>query len=294
MRILAFDVGGTAVKSAIVEADGSVHHRKEHAYPTGGRDGVLQVLKQTAAQQEFDAIGISTAGLVDTENGSIIFCSEAIPNYTGTALKSIMEREFQKPVWVVNDVNAAALGEAHFGAGKHHNDFICLTYGTSIGGAIVINKRVYGGKNGFAGEIGHIVTHFGGKSCVCGSRGCYGEYASASALVARCRAIDPQLHDGRKIFAAFGQEAVQREIDSWIEEIVHGLVTVTHIFNPSLLILGGGIMKETYIVDQVGRRLASEVMPGYKDVQVVHAYLENTAGLMGAAKYAEERCSNAH
>lgn len=291
MKILAFDVGGTAIKTARVTAEGKMEGFTEHAYPASGREGVMRILRREAEKGDFDAIGISTAGLVDSEKGEIIFSSEAIPGYTGTPLKAWMEEEFRRPTSVMNDVNAAALGEAAYGAGKEYNDFLCLTYGTGIGGAIVIDKKIYGGKSGLAGEIGHIATHYGGRSCVCGGRGCYGEYASATALVRACREVSEEFHDGRAVFEAFyrGDTRVKAQIDDWIDEIVLGLVIAVHIFNPPALILGGGIMNEAYIVEQTERRLRQAVMPGYRDVVVRHAFLGSGAGILGAARNAMER-----
>ena len=286
MQILTFDIGGTLIKSAMYDENLGLLDCYEHEYPRAGVEGVLAILRQEIRKNEkdFDAIGISTAGLVDAEKGEIIFCSDAIPGYTGTRLKAILESETRHPVFIMNDVNAAALGEGAFGSGKDFKDYICLTYGTSIGGAIVIDNKIYGGKSGYAGEIGHIVTHLGGKHCVCGRKGCYTEYASVTALLNKCRAIDYRIHDGFDIFANFENPHIKAEIDMWIDEIVHGLTTVCHIFDPQAIILGGGVMKEKYLTDEISRKLKKDVMPGYENVAVLPASLGNKAGLMGAAE----------
>ncbi|MBR5265736.1 MAG: ROK family protein [Clostridia bacterium] len=286
MQILTFDIGGTLIKSAMYDENLGLLDCYEHEYPRAGVEGVLAILRQEIRKNEkdFDAIGISTAGLVDAEKGEIIFCSDAIPGYTGTLLKAILESETRHPVFIMNDVNAAALGEGAFGSGKDFSNYVCLTYGTSIGGAIVIDDKIYGGKSGYAGEIGHIVTHLGGKSCVCGRKGCYTEYASVTALLNKCRAIDYRIRDGFDIFANFENPHIKAEIDMWIDEVVHGLTTVCHIFDPEAIILGGGIMKEKYLTDEISRKLRKDVMPGYENVAVLPAALGNKAGLMGAAE----------
>lgn len=293
MQILTFDIGGTLIKSAAYDDNLGLLDCYEHVYPRIGVDGVLEILRQEIRKNEFDVIGISTAGLVDAEKGEIIFCSDAIPGYTGTRLKAILEGETKRPVFILNDVNAAAIGEGAFGAGKGFKDYVCLTYGTSIGGAIVINNEVYGGKSGYAGEIGHIVTHLGGKHCVCGGRGCYTEYASVTALLDKCRAIDYRIKDGFDIFASFDNPHIKMEIDAWVDEIVLGLTSVVHIFNPPAIILGGGVMKEKYLTGEIERKLRDAVMPGYKDVCVLPAALGNKAGLMGAAENALRNMKNA-
>lgn len=289
MRILTFDIGGTLIKSAVYDEASGLLDFREHPYPRIGADGVMDVLRQEIRKNEFDAIGISTAGLVDPEKGEIIFCSSAIPGYTGTRLKAILESETGRPVFVMNDVNAAALGEGAFGAGKGYKDYICLTFGTSIGGAIVINNEIYGGKNGYAGEIGHTVTHLGGKDCICGGKGCYTEYASVTALLDRCRAVDPRIRTGFDVFARRDDPHIQAEIDGWIDEIVLGLTTVCHIFDPPAIILGGGVMENEYLPREIERKLQKAVMPGYETVRVLSATLGNRAGLMGAAENARRR-----
>lgn len=284
MKILTFDIGGTLIKSGLY-SDGKIDFYTEHPYPAIGREGILEVLSNVfkSFDGSFDAVGISTAGLVDSKRGEIIFCSDAIPDYTGTKLKETAEKMCGKKAFIINDVNAAALGEGVFGAGVPYSDFICLTYGTSIGGAIVINGSVYEGRGGYAGEIGHIVTHINGKKCACGGRGCYCEYASATALVEKCRLFDESIENGRDIFEKIHDENIKNAVDDWIDEIILGLVTVCHIFDPPAIILGGGIMNEKYITDSVGEKLKNSVMEGYRNVNVLPALLGNKAGLMGAA-----------
>lgn len=292
MKILTFDVGGTLIKSGIFDENGGLYDYCEHKYEKAGKDGVYEVIEKLGKQYEFDGLSVSTAGLVDENKGEMIFCSDAIPGYTGAKIKTDFESIFKKPVWVMNDVNSAALGEGQYGSGKGCRDFICLTYGTGIGGAIVINGSVYSGKSGYAGEIGHIVTHFDGKLCVCGAKGCYNEYASASALTERCKRVDARIENGIDVFNNFHNTLIRQEIDRWIDEIVLGLVTVCHIFNPPLIILGGGIMKEKYIPQAVEQKLRCAVMPGYRDTSVLPAQLGNKAGLIGCAVNAVRRIKN--
>lgn len=290
MNILCFDIGGTAIKSATIKDD-VLANFCEHSYSEVNRSGVLARIYHIAGKNKpFDAIAISTAGLVDTKHGKIIFCSEAIPGYTGTELKKILEEKYNTPVFVLNDVNAAALGEAYFGAGREHNDFICLTFGTSIGGAIVINRNVYEGASGYAGEFGHMATHTGGKSCVCGGCGCYGTYASTQTLVHKCHDVYADINDGRQVFEYFarGEQTIHKIVDEWCEEIILGLVMIVHIFNPSCIVLGGGIMAEEYVSGYIRTELPTRVMEGYRGVQVLAAQCGNRAGLMGAARWAME------
>ena len=238
---------------------------------------ILEILE---TYRPFDGVGISTAGQVNSEEGYIRYANENIPGYTGTRLKDIVASEFGTPVAVENDVNAAALGEAAWGAGKDHDDFLCLTYGTGVGGAIIIGKKIYSGSMFSAGEFGGIMVH--PEDCVKGQpfSGCYEKYASATALVAEALKRDETLTNGRQIFARFQEPEVREIVDRWIDEIVHGLVTVIHIFNPSCVILGGGVMEQPYILGQVRERTAGRIMDSFRGVELKTAALGNQASWM--------------
>jgi len=188
-----------------------------------------------------------------------------------------MEDKFGVPTAVENDVNSAALGEARFGAGRGEKDFLCLTYGTGIGGGIIAGGRLYTGSSFSAGEVGHIITHPGGLACTCGGCGCYECYGSVTALVREAVKTDPALTDGRAIFREIGRPEVRAVVDRWTDEIVWGLVTLVHTLNPSMIVLGGGIMQQPTLVEQIGRKLRGRIMPSYRHVQVKAAELGNTA-----------------
>ena len=187
------------------------------------------------------------------------------------------------PVAVENDVNAAALGEAHFGAGRGCQHFLCLTYGTGIGGAAILNGELYTGFHGAAGEFGHIVTHAGGRKCTCGGEGCYETYASTRALTREAESLLGHPVNGRELFALLhhGNQAIVQLVDSWIGEIAIGLAGLAYSLDPERIVLGGGIMKEPYLLPRLKQALDARLMPSYRDIALVPAQLGNTAGLMG-------------
>lgn len=303
MKVLALDVGGTAIKSALIQ-DGRILETSER--PSDGKLGgpyVIQNMMNTIdSYRNYDIIGISTTGQVDSERGYIIYANENVPDYTGTFLKSQLEEKYHKPVCVENDVNAAAIGEGFYGAGKGEKDFLCLTYGTGIGGAIIIDKKLYKGSQGLAGEMGHIITHINGLPCSCGRKGCYEQYASTTALIKKAVAYDESLSDGIRIFNQLeksccpqkfynpqnGNTKVKEIIDSWIDEIIWGLVSLIHIFNPSCIILGGGIMKQKYILTSVNTKIRDYIMDSFKNIRITAAELGNNAGIFGMAAIAGE------
>lgn len=288
MRIAVVDIGGTNIKSGMWEDDGikDVRERATEA-SEGGAHVMRTVVEILSEYQDFQAIGISTAGQVDTDQGSILYANDNIPGYTGTQIKQILEERFHVPVAVLNDVNSAAAGEAYYGAGKGCGDFLCLTYGTGVGGAIVFGGEVYNGSGYSAGEFGGIVTHPEDRRPEKDMfSGCYERYASTTALVRLVHNRFPDIKNGRDIFAGIDRPEIRELVDCWIMEIVYGLITLTHIFNPSMIVLGGGIMEQAYVVGEVRRKLEQHIMPSFRNVRIVQAQLGNTAGMLGAARQA--------
>ena len=294
MAIMVLDIGGTAIKSGLY-IDGELTDIRET--PTEAQKGKAHVVNRakeiiTDYQQHsaFERIGISTAGQVDPVRGEIIYANENIPGYTGTKLKEIMEQQFHVPACVENDVNAAAIGESVFGPGKGYKEFVCLTYGTGVGGAIFTNGKLYTGSSFSAGEFGAIVTHpearFAGQNIF---SGCYEEYASTTALVKNAKRFDSSLSNGRKIFERFDEPDVKALVDRWILEIVYGLTTIIHILNPECAILGGGIMEQPYVLEQLREKLYSNLISSFRQVKIEKAALGNHAGMLGAAVLHERR-----
>ena len=285
MKIAVLDIGGTSIKSGIF-TNGSLHELQENDTNSsyGGEYVITRAKEIIKSYGKVDAIGISTAGQVDFSQGMIRYANKNIPGYTGMRIKEIMEKEFAVPAIVENDVNSAAIGEAHYGAGVGYQDFICLTYGTGVGGAIVLNGDIYRGSTFSAGEMGAMIVHPEDRNAAEDMySGCYEKYASTTALVRKAMCLDESLNTGRKIFEAFDRKEVKTVVDEWIGEIAYGLTSLIHIMNPSCVILGGGVMEQDYILDRVKDKVMSNIMDSYKSVIIVKTDLGNKAGMYGAA-----------
>ena len=291
MRIAALDIGGTAIKYGIWEA-GQLTGLSERPTPvTCTKDLISEILKIVQTLDNPDALGISTRGQVDG-SGSILYDNGPIEDYTGTPLKAILEDALGIPVWVENDVNAAAWGEACCGAGVGQSDFLCLTYGTAVGGAIILNGQLYKGANWSAGEFGSMQL-FSQKPAWQGFGGAYYEnMASTSALVTAARAVDSSLTNGRQVCGRMDDPLIISVVDQWVRNVSFGLSTLIHIFNPGLIVLGGGLMQNDKIFRQISACTMTQLMPGFECVQLKPAKLGNHAGIIGAAMLAKDAVLN--
>lgn len=231
MKISCIDIGGTYIKSGVLE-DGVLTGVEET--PTDGGGGaramlsrVAQLVRQTPGVER---VGVSTAGEVDARTG-VIRLSDNIPGYTGLNPRQILEGELGLPVAVENDVNAAAAGEFAFGAARDEQDFLMVSYGTGVGGAVYTGGRLYRGRAGSAGEFGGLVTHPEAVDPARQGTGSYERYASTSALVARVTALYPALTTGRDIFAHLNDPTIKKEVDAWIREVACGIISLIHAFD---------------------------------------------------------------
>ena len=287
MNILTFDIGVTNIRYALCVEQFRLSD--VHTVPTRAQQGGQQIMERLleiiGTYQNIDRVAVSTVGQVDSQNGIVVYSAGNIPYYTGMMIKKRIENDTGLPTYVENDVNAAALGEAHFGAGQGQKDFLCLMYGTGIGGALYLNGQLYKGSASCAAEFGHMITHAGGLDCPCGGKGCYERYASTKALIEKVRTATNKPLDAFTIFEKENLQdpAVRAVVDQWIDELILGLTNLIYIFNPPLVILGGGVINEDYIIELIDRKIYKNMMENYKKVNIVRTKLGSTAGLLGAA-----------
>lgn len=287
--IAALDMGGTKIKGCVFE-NGVVIRQGEidSEAKRGGAHFLGQAAKLLAGFGSFDALGVSTAGQVDPANGSIRYANDNIPNYTGTDVKGFFETEFKKPAAVVNDVYAAALGEGAQGAAAGERDYICLTYGTGIGGGVVLNGHLYYGAGASAGVmLGGLITHPEAVTHADPFSGTYERFASATALVAAAKARDAALTDGKAVFARLEEPFVHAVVAQWLDEVSAGVCALIHCYNIPCVVLGGGVMEQPSVIKGVRARVEQRLIPGFRGARVLGATLGNMAGLYGAASLAQ-------
>ncbi|MEH7385969.1 ROK family protein [Bacillus sp. JJ1521] len=286
MKIFAADIGGTSIKFCVTDENGEIKTFDEVATESKkGGPAIIRKLENILFDyRNIDAISISTAGQVNSDEGYIIYANDNLPNYTGTRIKDLLESKFNVPVKVENDVNAAALGEKYYGVGKKYRDFLFLTFGTGVGGAIVIDSKLHRGVTGSAGEFGHMNLYPNGVHCGCGKQGCYEQYGSTTALIREAKKVNSDCTNGRLLFEMIqhGDDRLFEVFDNWTNEVARGISSLIHIFNPPCVILGGGIMEQDLSIKLVSDKVHQHIMNSYSGVKILKSEFGNKAGLYGA------------
>jgi glucokinase len=301
---LGIDIGGTAVKLGLVTETGRVTAREEasvcaDSYETPILTSVLAAAqaflhRQMTQPAQLTGIGVSATGQIDSARGVVAGTCGNLPGWVGAEIQTTLEDAFGLPVTVANDANCMCLGEAWVGAARGYTDVIGVTLGTGVGGGILTGGRLLEGARGLGGELGHYRTHaLDGVECTCGACGCWERYAATTALVRAATAREPELDDGRKIFAAAaaGDKQIQWVLDGWLDEIAEGLAGLVHIFNPQLILIGGGVSaQQELLIEPLAKRVRAAVMPAFAEgLEVRAAALHNDAGLVGAVYYFRTR-----
>lgn len=295
MDYLALDIGGTSIKYGIIDDEGNI--KESYCTDTDAAKGshnlinnIFNIIESMIKDKEIKGIGISTAGQVNSITGEIIFATEAFPGWTGVQLKKIVEEKFNILCYVDNDVNCAALGDMWKGSAKDSKDFICLTLGTGIGGAIVLDGNLYRGNNFIAGEFGHMTIYKDGEKCNCGGNGCFERYASTSALILRAKrelnlSEDSNIN-GKIIFekVVSGEKDYIKIVDEWAYYVALGLKNIIYIFNPSLIIIGGGVSAQgELLISLIESQLKKIIMPSFLNkLSIKVSKCGNNAGMLGA------------
>lgn len=299
---IGIDVGGTTIKGALIDKDGKLYGEDSVATAVGEEiaDGVAVVCNRLIAKSgnaEVKGVGIGCAGVIDAENGKVVLAGNLrLKNYP---LAKLVEEKVKLPVKMTNDANAAALGEAKFGAGKEYNDSILVTLGTGVGGGVVIGGKLFEGYKSAGAEIGHMVIEMGGNRCTCGRRGCFEAYSSATALIKRTKwameenagsemwqSCTSETATGKTAFDYAETDIAASEVVEWyIKYLACGLVNIANIFRPQVIMLGGGVSgQREKLTNPLQTILDREMFAAhYAPVKIKTATLGSAAGAYGAA-----------
>jgi glucokinase len=309
VNYIGVDIGGTQVKIGMIDETGTVGKACAYdvafdGYDTPIIDTVNVKLTQFMNENGLKdsnllGIGISATGQIDVNEGKVVGAAGHIKNWEGCCIKEHIKRIYSGPVTVMNDANCAALAEQWIGGAQGASDAVVITIGTGVGGGIIANSEIICGAGGGAGEIGHIPIRNNGTKCSCGNTGCYEQYASTTALVKMVRQalesgklnislFDSGIINGRTIFNAAGKDScLDKILDRWIDYVADGLVGIIHIFNPQVVLIGGGVsVQKELFIDPLRSKVVNRVMPSYARIlKLDAAKLGNDAGMVGAVYY---------
>ncbi len=312
MYYLGIDLGGMSIKAGVCDDNGNILV-KDTCVTVRDEDGdriindmaalCLKVIADAGLKvEDIEYAGIASPGSADSEKGVIIYAA-TLPFLNYPIAEKLAERTGIKKIYIDNDANAAAKGEATYGAAKGYKDSLFVTIGTGVGGGIIIDGKIYSGFNFSGAELGHMVIVKDGDECPCGRKGCMESYASATGLIKITKRImmenkdsamwkicegDIEKANGKTCFDGMleGDKAAKAVFDEYIGYLACGLINFINIFQPEVLSIGGGISKQGEVLLAPIREIVDrEQYSRYSDKKTIikAAALGNDAGIIGAA-----------
>lgn len=315
---IGIDLGGTNIAAGVVDEKGNILH-KDKVKTNADRhySEIIKDMAELAKKVTLDAgfqfsdiewVGIGSPGTCDCDNGILVYANNL--NFSNVPIRDEFQKTFHVPVYIANDADAAAFGEAMVGAAGDVANSVTVTLGTGVGGGVIINNKILNSFNNVGAELGHMIISINGEHCSCGNNGCWEAYASATALVRQTKAAieaNPESlmkeladRDGhvsaRTAFdaAKAGDEAALTVVKNYINYVAIGISNIVNIFQPEKILIGGGVSGEgDYLIKPI-REIVAEYDYCKTDdrSQILVAKLGNDAGIIGAAflgcQYASE------
>lgn len=312
MYTIGIDLGGTNIVASVVDDDYNIIGTSKT--PTNSPrsadeifDDIADVCEEAVktaglTMEDIDSVGMGTPGTVN-QDGIIEFANNLA--FNNVPARTMLAKRINKPeekVFIENDANCAALGEAYAGCGNGAKDFVAVTLGTGVGSGVIIGGKIVNGVNYAGGECGHMVIVVDGEQCSCGRKGCWEAYASATALIRQTKKAmeeypDSLMHklateegkvSGRTAFDAMrlGDIAGIKVVDDYIKYVACGLINIVNALQPEIICIGGGICNEgETLMKPLRRFVQSERYSIHSKIQtkIVKAELGNDAGVIGAA-----------
>ena len=298
---VGFDLGGSFLKASSFSRDGKLQERRSIDTQWCRRaEDYLDMFKEAAeslcSDKHLKGIGVAVAGVLDLSAGKIVN-SPNLPALRGTPILGMLKDAFSPvPLHMMNDANAAALGEYFAGAGHVHESMFMITLGTGVGGGFVRNGEIWRGTSGMAGEIGHMVIDKNGKPCTCGSRGCLEAYFSGWALERDARA-HAERYPGSPIGSvdeispiSLAELAASGDLEArtiWADggyALGIGIANIMNLLNPESIVLAGGLMnaKEHFLSSAQRAWAENSFEQAHSSSKVLLAKMGEWAGVRGA------------
>ncbi len=307
---IGVDLGGTKILAGLVNTEtgevlASVKKKTQNQGSENIMEKIIEVVEKTVIEaqiafSEISSIGIGAAGQVDRVKKVLISAPNL--NCFNLDIGQALENQFKVPVFLGNDVEVATIGEIIFGNGIGFKNIVCIFVGTGVGSGIVCDGKIYGGRTGTAGEIGHIIVDSGGRPCGCGENGCLEAYASRTAIEKKITGAIKKGHssvisefisdNGSTIKSKhikraleFNDEVVFNAITEAAEYLSSGIASVINFYNPELIILGGGLIEAVdFFYDiTIKKAHAKALAIPSAGVKITRTGLKDFSGIIGAA-----------
>lgn len=321
--VMGIDLGGTKILAAAVDDQGRIlGQAKRKTKPETGVEGVVARIMETLdeavtnaklTRKDIGAMGVGAPGPVDTQTG-VIATAPNLPGWSNVPLGELLQTQTGMPAAIANDVNAGALGEFTYGAGRGTSDMVSVFVGTGIGGGIILNGQLHAGARGAAGEIGHMIVLADGPYCGCGNRGCIEALASRTAIVeslqravaaGRQSSLAAVLSGGGQRLSSGGLAEAWRAGDPLTVEVLGRvqyylglhIASIVNFLDPEAIVFGGGVIEalgEAFVAPI--RPIAYQYFLQRRDadrVRIVVSQLGDNAGILGAAVLARQRIREA-
>ena len=289
---IGIDLGGTYVKGVVTDPEGNILGWEK--MPTEGEKGVEHVLCRVEALvnslskkgRNVMGVGVGIPGMLDI-SGEKVFLAPNL-EWKNIYIKQSLNQRLKMPIYLENDANVAALGEAWLGSGKDSSCFVLVTIGTGIGSGLIIEGRIFRGANGMAAELGHMTITDDDTLCTCGCRGCLETLVSAPAILRLGleKGIVPEGSEAGQIMelAKTGNHDALGIVNQVMEYLAVGLKNTILLLDLNLIIIGGGIGDWAEIFIDTLRETTVRLLPVRREINIVPAALGNKAGALGAAR----------
>jgi glucokinase len=301
--VLGLDIGGTKLAAGVVDADGAVRGfvsapTEAERGPDDGLDRLFELGRHAVAESgarwdEIEGVGIGCGGPLDRAVG-VLIAPLHLPGWSNVAVTARAAAALERPAVLENDATAAAAGEHRYGAGRGSRNMVYLTISTGIGGGVVIEDSLFRGSTGNGGELGHVTVDWHGRECRgCGRLGCLEAYASGTSIAERAEEAGLHAATAADVAAAAraGDATAVRVWEETCEALASGITSIVNLFEPELVVLGGGVSRQGEFLLAPVRGLVNAQMigPPGRTIGIVEAELGETVGVVGAAAVAYER-----
>ena len=291
---IAIDMGGTKTEIMLTENDPfKIIERKR--VPTNREKGYSYILENLANLilayrnkcQTAPLIGMGIPGTISPKTGLVRNANTTC--LIGKPLKTDLEKRIGLPVYIENDANCFALSEALYGAGKGYENVMGIIMGTGMGGGLILSGKLWGGRQGIAGEFGHSSINFNGLKCWCGQKGCLEMYLSGPAIEENYKNISGQKLSVEEIYGRYTSQesAAETAMNDLLDHFSRGMANLIACFDPDIIVIGGGVSNLPILYTEGVRRTSQRIFSDSMDTPIVKNQLGDSSGIFGAALLAD-------